>query len=119
MGAKVHRETNGVWVVQIAGALRKEELDAVQAHWIKAAAPDDEGKILVMVAEDFAGWVGGEVWNDMSFFTAHADRVGKIAIVGDAEWQDKMLMFAGAGFRRAPVKYFPRNQLALARIWLE
>lgn len=119
MGAKFHRDTNGVWVLRITGALRKEELDAVQAHWLKALAPDDEGKILVMVAEDFSGWVGGEVWGDMSFFTTHGNRVGKIAIVGEAKWEDKMLMFAGAGFRRAPVKYFTRNQLAAAQIWLE
>jgi hypothetical protein len=119
MGAKVHRETSGVWVVRITGALRKEELDAVQAHWIKAVAPHDEGKILIMVAEDFSGWVGGEVWGDMSFFVTHGNRVGKIAIVGDAKWEDKMLMFAGAGFRQAPVKYFTRNQLAEAQAWLE
>jgi len=118
MGAKVHRDTNGVWVMQINGALRKEELDAVQAHWLKALAPDDEGKVLIMVAEDFSGWVGGEEWSDMSFFTTHGNRVGKIAIVGDPKWQDKMLMFAGAGFRRAPVKYFARNQLAVAQLWL-
>jgi hypothetical protein len=29
-----------------------------------------------------------------------------------------MLMFTGAGFRRAPVKYFTRDQLAEARGWL-
>jgi len=27
-------------------------------------------------------------------------------------------MFAGAGFRKAPVKFFTNNQLAEARAWL-
>ena len=39
----------------------------------------------------------------------------KIAIVADHQLETDLLMFAGAGFRRAPVKFFSANQLALAR----
>lgn len=80
--------------------------------------PQDEGKVLVVIAEDFCGWVGGEVWGDMTFFMRHGDRVGKIAIVGDPQWEARMLMFTGAGLRRAPVKFFPDDRRADAYDWL-
>ncbi len=122
MGATIRQYKNGIWVVYISGALRKEEMDAIQAAGIEAAglnapSPDDNLRLLVMV-EDFQGWVGGEVWNDMTFFVQYGDRISKIAIVGDPRWESRMLMFTGAGFRRAPVKYFPESQLSEAYDWL-
>lgn len=118
MGATVQRDENGIWVVGIFGALRKEEMDAVQATGIEAMGPHDEAKLLIVVAEDFRGWVGGEVWNDMSFFVEHGDRIVRIAIVGEPRWETKMLMFTGAGFRRAPVKYFSGERRGEAYDWL-
>jgi hypothetical protein len=118
MGATLERDNQGIWVVRISDALRKEEMDAVQAAGIAALGPHDEVRLLVMVAEDFRGWVGGEVWNDMSFFVEHGDRIVKIAIVGDPKWESRMLMFTCAGFRRAPVKYYSRERRAEAYDWL-
>ena len=118
MGATIQKDNRGIWVIRVSGALRKEEMDAAQAAFIKALGPHDDGKVLVMIAEDFCGWVGGEVWSDMTFFVEHGDRVEKIAIVGDPKWESRMLMFTGAGFRRAPVKYFTENQLSEAYAWL-
>jgi hypothetical protein len=118
MGATIQQDERGVWVIRISGALRKEELDSVQAIGLKEMGPEGNAKVLVMVEEDFCGWVGEEVWNDMTFFVVHGDRIEKMAIVGDPKWEARMLMFVGAGFRRAPVKYFTRNQLAEAYSWL-
>lgn len=119
MGATIEKDKNGIWVLRISGALRKEEMDAVQAEGLKELSHDENVKVLVMVESDFCGWVGNEVWNDMTFFVQHGDRIDKIAIVGNPMWESRMLMFAGAGFRRAPVKYFPANRLSQARSWLE
>lgn len=118
MGATIQRDSNGIWLVRIFGALRKEELDAVQAAGLKGAEPGESVRVLVIVEGDFRGWVGSEVWNDMTFFVQHGDRIEKIAIVGEPKWETRMLMFAGAGFRRAPVRYFTQEQLAEARAWL-
>jgi hypothetical protein len=41
-----------------------------------------------------------------------------IAIVGEPRWEADTLAFAGAGFRSAPVKFFPEGQVAQARAWL-
>ncbi len=118
MGATIQRDSSGLWVVRVFGALRKEELDAVQAAGLEGMGPDESARVLIRVEEDFCGWVGTEVWNDMTFFVQHGDRIEKIAIVGDPKWETRMLMFTGAGFRRAPVRYFAQGQLAEARAWL-
>ena len=118
MGATVKKEDNGLWVLRISGALRKEEMDAVQASAIEGLASQENARVLVIVEEDFRGWVGDEVWGDMTFFVEHGDRIEKMAIVGDPKWETNMLMFAGAGFRRAPVKYFTPSQLNEAQAWL-
>jgi hypothetical protein len=118
MGATIEKDNSGIWVMRITGAFRKEELDAVQAAGIKGMGPNENARVLVLVEEDFHGWVGDEVWHDLTFFVEHGDRIEKIAIVGDARWETGMLMFTGAGFRRAPVKYFTPDQLAEARDWL-
>jgi hypothetical protein len=118
MGSTILQDQYGIWVVNVFGALRKEELDAVQAAGLKGMGPHENAKVLILVEDDFCGWVGTEVWNDMTFFVQHGDRIEKIAIVGNPKWETRMLMFTGAGFRRAPVKYFAQEQLAEARAWL-
>ena len=118
MGATIQKNNRGIWVLRVTGALRKEELDDVQDAWIRELGPQVTGKVLVVVGDDFTGWEGGEVWGDMSFFMEHGDKVEKFAIVGDATWESRMLMFTGAGLRRTPVKYFTKDRLAEAYEWL-
>jgi hypothetical protein len=118
MGATIQRDSSGIWVVRISGALRKEEMDAVQAEGAKGLTPGGSASVLVMVDPDFSGWVGGEVWNDMTFFVKYGGSIGKIAIVGDQQWESRMLMFTGAGFRRAGVRFFTREKVPQAYEWL-
>jgi hypothetical protein len=118
MGSTIQRDNSGIWVLRIFGALRKEELDAVQAAGLKGLSPQENAKVLIMVEDDFCGWVGTEVWNDMTFFMEHGDRIEKIAIVGNPKWETRMMMFTGAGLRRAPVRYFTQELLAEAQAWL-
>jgi SpoIIAA-like len=49
---------------------------------------------------------------------SHGGEIAKIAIVADPRWEVQALAFAGAGVRRAPVRFFPLEELAAARAWL-
>jgi hypothetical protein len=118
MGATIEQDKSGIWEMRVSGALRKEEMDAVQAVGLKGLGPNENARVLVMIEDDFCGWVGTEVWNDMTFFVQHGDRIEKIALVGNPKWETRMLMFTGAGLRRAPVRYFTPEQLDAARAWL-
>jgi uncharacterized protein YpiB (UPF0302 family) len=73
---------------------------------------------VLVILEDFKGWERGVDWGDMDFFVEHEHQIEKIAIVADPKWEAETLAFAGAGFHRAPVKFFPKGQLTMARAWL-
>jgi hypothetical protein len=49
---------------------------------------------------------------------AHGGEISKIAIVAEPRWEALALAFAGAGVRRAPVKFFPPHELEQSRSWL-
>jgi hypothetical protein len=117
MGATIEREEGNLRVLRITGLLRKSEFDAALATEAKQWGPATRVKVLVIV-ENFKGWERGADWGDMTFFETHGDQIDNIAIVADPQLETDLLMFAGAGFRRAPVKFFSANQLALARAWL-
>jgi hypothetical protein len=71
--------------------------DALQRH----------REVLLAILENFEGWERGADWNDLDFQHSHGNEIAKIGIVGEPRWEPEALVFAGAGFRRAPVKFFP------------
>ena len=118
MGAAIQQDASGIWVLRISGALSKSEMDAVQAIGIESVGPGETARLLVLVEDDFLGWLGSEEWSDMSFLVEHGDQIEKIAIVCDPKWEEKMLMFTAAGLRRAPVRCFTKGQFSEACQWL-
>ena len=57
---------------------------------------------------------GGET----DFFFSHRNDFEKIAVVGNPRWEAQVLAFAGAGWRKGPVKMFPETEESKARAWL-
>ena len=117
MAVTIEREKGNVIVLRVTGLIRKSEWDAALAAEAGQWRPTTHVKVLVIM-EDFKGLERGADWGDITFFDAHGDQIDKIAIVADAKWEVEILAFAGAGFRRAPVKFFPMSQLTSARAWL-
>jgi hypothetical protein len=118
MGLAVEKESGDVWVLRISSLLRKSEQDNVQAAAAKDFEAGGTAKLLV-IAEDFRGWEPGADWGDLTFLVKYGNQITKIAIVADPKWQTAFMAFAGAGFRRAPVKFFPTGQATEARAWLD
>ena len=117
MAVTIEGEEGNLRVLRIRGLLRKSEWDAVLPTEARQWGPTTRVKVLVIL-EDFKGWERGADWGDITFFDTYGDQIDKIAIVADAKWEVEILAFAGAGFRRAPVKFFPISQLTSARAWL-
>ncbi len=117
MPLKLQTESAALSVVRASGLLQKSELEAVQADLLKAIPATGAIKLL-FILENFTGWRRGDDWGDVSFYFQHGDKLAQIAIVGDPQWEGEALMFAGAGLRRAPVKFFPTGREEQARAWL-
>lgn len=118
MDVLLRREEGDVRVLWVAGLLKKSEFDAAVNAEAAQWGPETRVRVLVL-ADEFQGWEQNEEWGDISFFFAHGDQIDRIAIVADPKWETEMMLFAGAGLRRAPVRFFPSGQTASARAWLK
>jgi hypothetical protein len=119
MGTTIRQQQGDVYVIRITGLLQKSEFDALQAAATKKLQDDPLLRVkLLLLLEEFEGWEHHPDWGDMDFYIAHGDKITRIAIVGDPKWATEFKMFTGAGFRSAPVEFFPPGQLQRARTWL-
>ncbi len=118
MPLTVQKDTGNIWILRITGVMNKADQDAVQAAAAKHFEAGGTARLLV-IAEEFGGWEKGADWGDLTFLVTYGDKIEKIAIVIDKRWETPFLMFAGAGFRRAPVRAFPPGQAIEARLWLD
>jgi len=117
MPASIQHESGNLFRVRISGVLLQAELNDVQAVAVREIARLGAIKLL-FVLEQFGGWERDTDWGDLAFYETHDKDIEKIAILGDAKWRDHGLAFAGAGIRKAAVRYFSPAETAQARAWL-
>jgi len=118
MPTNIQREPNNIYVMHFSGLVKRSEFGAGQSAMAREIDAGAQPRVLAIL-ENFEGWEKGADWNDLDFQLSHGNEIAKIAIVGEPRWEPQALAFAGAGFRSAPVKFFPPSQLAKARAWLE
>ena len=118
MAAQIQYEPDDICVLRISGILKRSEFGAEQNALARKIDMGSKPRLLVIL-ENFEGWEGGADWGkDLDFLFLHSAKISKIAIVAESRWETLALAFAGAGVRRAPVKFFPPNDLDQARNWL-
>ena len=117
MPATIEYEANDICVLRIGGILKRSEFAAAQTSLGEKIDKGSKPRVLA-IAETFEGWQRGADWNDLDFLLSHGGEIARIAIVAEPRWEVQALAFAGAGVRRAPVKFFTPDQLAEARAWL-
>jgi hypothetical protein len=117
MPATIQRESNNVYLLRISGTLLRAEFGSAQDQTASEIDAGVKPRILA-VLENFQGFERGADWGDLEFLFSHSNEIATIAIDGEPRWEPDALAFAGAGFRRAPVKFFPAGQEAQARAWL-
>jgi len=117
MPAHMRHEPDGIFLVRISGVLKQAEFHGLQDEIAKHIDDGKKPRVLAML-ENFEGWEHGADWNDLDFLMSYSNEIERIAIVGDPQWEPHALAFAGAGVRRAPVKFFSPEHLTQARRWL-
>jgi stage II sporulation SpoAA-like protein len=117
MPASIQHESGNLFRIHVSGVLRQGELLGVQTVAVQGITRLGTIKLL-FVLDGFEGWERGADWGDLAFYAAHDTDIEKIAIVGDEKWRDHGLAFAGAGIRKAAVRFFPTAESTQARAWL-
>jgi hypothetical protein len=117
MPLKIDYQPDDVCVLRISGILKQSEFGTEE---MELASHIDTGSKprLLAILENFEGWERSADWNNLDFYGSHGRKIFKIAIVAEPRWETLALAFAGAGVRRAPVKFFLPNELEQARSWL-
>jgi len=117
MPVQIQYQPDDICVLRIGGILKRSEFGAEQNALARKIDMGSKPRLLVIL-ENFEGWERGADWNDLDFLISHGGKIHKIAIIAEPRWETLALAFAGAGFRRAPVKFFPSAELEQARSWL-
>ncbi len=117
MPAEILYEPQDIVILRFTGILMQSEFAAQQGMIAEKIETGANPRLLVLL-ENFKGWEQHADWNDLDFLFSHSQKIAKIAIVGEPRWEVKALAFAGAGLRRAQVKFFPPDQASQARLWL-
>jgi hypothetical protein len=117
MPLTIEHQPNDICVLRISGTLKRAEFGASQEDLARKIDLGAKPRLLA-IAENFAGFERGADWDDLDFLLSHSGEIARIAIVAEPRWEVQALAFAGAGVRRAPVKFFTPDQLAEARAWL-
>jgi len=117
VGLEIVDVSEGSLTVRVTGTLKKSELDRAQASAREIIRRHGKVRFLV-IAEDFRGWDREGDWGDVSFQMEYDEYIERIAIVGEKQWEDLALAFAGKGVRPAVIEYFLPSDLATARAWV-
>lgn len=68
--------------------------------------------------KDFKGWTPHAFWRDIKFDLENADKLGKVAVVGEKKWQE-LMSEALKPFTSAEVKYFKKEDSEIAKEWID
>lgn len=110
------REEPGYLVITASGRLTREDYDRFVPEFERIVGDREEVPILVD-ATAFEGWDIQGLWEELRFDIRHRATFGRLAILGDARWQDWGTRFS-APFFRAEMRYFPAAEADAARRWL-
>lgn len=83
------------------------------------AAIEEHGQIRALLEiRDLEGLTPAALWDEATFDAAELEHVERLAVVGDARWEEALESIA-APFVRAETRYFPGAQKDEAWRWLE
>ena len=105
-------------VVKIGETIHRDEADAMKLNMVKHIAVHGDFNALILINDNFEGINAHSDWSDNDEDAVIQPHLKQLAIVGEAKWQDHALLFFLSGLLPAPIKFFPHDQINLARAWL-
>ena len=105
--------------IRFSGLLGEDDFVDLQSKLMMFVAENGRARVLALL-DGFTGWAEGEWNNPVSQRAAEANEelIDRVAIVGDPEWKEESLMFAGHPFTAKDVRFFLRGELPAARAWI-
>src|SRR5665213_3366137 len=99
--------------MHVTGCLVKADYEGLVAEFGRLAG--EQGKLRVLFdMTGLHGWDAGAAWEDIKFDFKHFADIDRLAIVGDAKWQEGMSWFFKP-FTKATVRFFDHKNYDAAR----
>jgi hypothetical protein len=117
MSISAINEGGGRFTFTISGRFTKADKDLID-QGERRLPKDVAGLRILLYLRDFKGWEAGTDAMSLDAFVARDQKIEKLAVVGDEKWKDSMMVFLGAGYRQAQVKFFPPAAIVAANAWL-
>ena len=111
------QDDSGVHVVRIRGLITDDTFKRLGDQGAQQLGMAKGAKGLI-VLEGFEGWGKGREAGNLNLMLRYDAQIEKLAVVGDQKWKEDFLMFLGAGYRHAQVRFFATEELQKARDWL-
>lgn len=113
----MHRTKGNVLGFTLSGKLHDSDYKSFVPTLDAAIATYGKVRLLAHFV-DFHGWDMHALWDDIKFTGTHADKVERIALVGDKKWEAMMAKVCKP-FTSAKVRYFDVSELNAAWAWVE
>jgi hypothetical protein len=111
------RQRQGVYEVTVHGKISEAQFRALQAEGAHEIETHGAIKLLCDM-RDMQGWLTPPKGDNLEFLLKYDVHIKKIAIVAAAEQKAAALMFTGAGYRKAEVRFFATAAMDQARQWI-
>lgn len=105
----------GTLAIKASGKLVHEDYAALKPELEKRIAEHGKLSVLFDIA-DFEGWSLHGAWDDFAMGMQHIGDFERIAVVGDAKWQEFAINLADA-LMRADVRFFQKEKRQQAWDW--
>jgi hypothetical protein len=103
--------------VHVLNRLLRTDYDSIVPVLMELAGRFGKLRYLVFL-DNFQGWEPSAMWRELKFDAQHRDTVGKVAVIG-ASLMQRLTAEAARIYLSGPVEFFPRDQEAKARAWIE
>ncbi len=117
MAIQLNEENDGkILSVHVSGKLAAADYEHFVPEFERLI--QQHGKLRVLFdMTGFHGWEAGALWEDIKFDVKHFADIERLAMVGEAKWQQGMAAFCKP-FTKATIRYFDHAHAAEARKWL-
>ena len=115
---KLARTSQSVLGFNVSGKLSDEDFRKDFLPQLAIAAEQGEIGILIQFANDFAGWDLPALWDEISYHTKYAFNIKRMALVGDAKWQEWLAKLAKP-IPITEIRHFRSSDIDAGWDWLE
>lgn len=116
--SSMRKTPDGIYEIRLVGVFSRNMLTQVQNIAVTLIDKGQKDLKILVLLNDFAGWRGGDDWDNIDFLMEYGQYISKIAAVGSAEIKENTLLFLLAGRRPGEVRFFTLDQVSQARAWL-